>query len=483
MSSAKKIGLFACTGVVAGNMMGSGIALLPANLASIGGIAIWGWVISIIGAMSLAYVYARLATKNPQQGGPIAYAGEISPAFGFQTGVLYYHANWIGNLAIGITAVSYLSTFFPILNNPVSQGSSMIKTFRFALLACGLVGGALTATAAPAVPVRVATVELAPHAEERAIPGRVEAIRAVDIRARTEGVIVQRHFQDGQYVTEGDLLFTLDDAQPRAALALAQAELKSAEASLRQSQQLLTRYERLINNHSISRNDVDTARMQRDVAAAAVQQAKARVEAQQIVLSYTQIAALVTGRVGHSAFHVGTLVNSSSGVLVDIVQLDPVRVSFALDEAAFFSKTGQHADIHALKQAWLAQIEVDGKRRDGVLTSIDNRIDARTGSVAVRAEFANPQHRLLPGGSVTILFRPQELPSRVMVPAAAVQQDPQGFFSWVLKPDHTAGQRRLTLAGQQGQQFAVEKGLQAGEQVITDGAQRLREGAAVQVLN
>ena len=96
MSSAKKIGLFACTGVVAGNMMGSGIALLPANLASIGGIAIWGWIISIIGAMSLAYVYARLATKNPQQGGPIAYAGEISPAFGFQTGVLYYHANWIG---------------------------------------------------------------------------------------------------------------------------------------------------------------------------------------------------------------------------------------------------------------------------------------------------------------------------------------------------------------------------------------------------
>ncbi|WP_316419657.1 efflux RND transporter permease subunit [Klebsiella pneumoniae] len=277
----------------------------------------------------------------------------------------------------------------------------MIKTFRFALLACGLVGGALTATAAPAVPVRVATVELAPHAEERAIPGRVEAIRAVDIRARTEGVIVQRHFQDGQYVTEGDLLFTLDDAQPRAALALAQAELKSAEASLRQSQQLLTRYERLINNHSISRNDVDTARMQRDVAAAAVQQAKARVEAQQIVLSYTRIAAPVTGRVGHSAFHVGTLVNSSSGVLVDIVQLDPVRVSFALDEAAFFSKTGQHADIHALKQAWLAQIEVDGKRRDGVLTSIDNRIDARTGSVAVRAEFANPQHRLRPGASAS----------------------------------------------------------------------------------
>ena len=126
MASSKKIGIIACTGVVAGNMMGSGIALLPANLASLGSIAIWGWVISIIGAMSLAYVYARLATKNPQQGGPIAYAGEISPAFGFQTGVLYYHANWIGNLAIGITAVSYLSTFFPALNNPVPAGIACI---------------------------------------------------------------------------------------------------------------------------------------------------------------------------------------------------------------------------------------------------------------------------------------------------------------------------------------------------------------------
>ncbi len=111
MSSVKKIGLFACTGVVAGNMMGSGIALLPANLASIGSIALWGWGISLLGAVSLAYVYARLAIRNPQQGGPIAYAGEISPAFGFQTGVLYYHANWIGNLAIGITAVSTFLRF------------------------------------------------------------------------------------------------------------------------------------------------------------------------------------------------------------------------------------------------------------------------------------------------------------------------------------------------------------------------------------
>ncbi|WP_108649504.1 cadaverine/lysine antiporter [Dongshaea marina] len=126
MNSAKKIGLIACTGVVAGNMMGSGIALLPANLASIGSVSIYGWIIALIGAISLAYVYARLATKNPQEGGPIAYAGEVSPILGHQTGILYYHANWIGNLAIGITAVSYLSVFFPALNSPVAAGIATI---------------------------------------------------------------------------------------------------------------------------------------------------------------------------------------------------------------------------------------------------------------------------------------------------------------------------------------------------------------------
>ncbi|ENM8061150.1 cadaverine/lysine antiporter [Vibrio vulnificus] len=127
-SNAKKIGLIACTGVVAGNMMGSGIALLPSTLASVGSISIFSWAICIVGALSLAFVFARLATKNPQEGGPIAYAGEVSPVFGFQTGVLYYHANWIGNLAIAITGVSYLSVFFPVLNDPIPAGLATIAS-------------------------------------------------------------------------------------------------------------------------------------------------------------------------------------------------------------------------------------------------------------------------------------------------------------------------------------------------------------------
>ena len=141
MSGPKKIGLITCIAIVAGNMMGSGIALLPASLAKIGSVAIWGWIIAAIGALSLAYVFARLATNNPQTGGPIAYAGEVAPILGHQTSILYYHANWIGNLAIAITAVAYLSVFFPVLNNLVPAAiTSIAMVWLFTFV--NLLGGA-----------------------------------------------------------------------------------------------------------------------------------------------------------------------------------------------------------------------------------------------------------------------------------------------------------------------------------------------------
>ncbi|SNY62600.1 efflux RND transporter periplasmic adaptor subunit [Enterobacter sp. CC120223-11] len=359
----------------------------------------------------------------------------------------------------------------------------MNKTLRHALLACGLAVCTLGTAMASAIPVRLVTVEQTSHAAERQIPGRIEAIHTVAIRARTEGVIEKMHFREGQYVNAGDLMFELDSASQRAALSLAQAEQKSAEASLRQAQQLLARYESLKNSQAISRNDVDTARMQRDVAAAAVEQAKARVQTQTIALSYTRITSPVTGRVGHTSMHQGSLINPASGVLVEVVQLDPVRIAFALDEQTFWQKSGQHVDISDLKAAWLPQIQLNGERASGTLTSVDNRIDPRTASVTLRAEFANPQHRLLPGGSVDIWLRPQEEQPTLMIPAAAVMQDASGFFAWAVDGNGLAQQKRLKLGAQQGQQFTVLDGLTSGERIVTEGAQRLRNGVAVQPLS
>ncbi|MFH1652942.1 MAG: amino acid permease [Pseudomonadota bacterium] len=131
----KKMGLFTCSAVVAGNMMGSGIALLPSNLAAIGSITIISWAIAILGALSLAYVFAKLGTTNPQEGGPIAYSEEVAPILGYQAGTLYFHANWIGNLAIAITGVTYLSVFFPALTDPIMGGIATIAiVWIFAIL-------------------------------------------------------------------------------------------------------------------------------------------------------------------------------------------------------------------------------------------------------------------------------------------------------------------------------------------------------------
>jgi RND family efflux transporter MFP subunit len=165
-------------------------------------------------------------------------------------------------------------------------------------------------------------VEQTAHAAERQIPGRIEAIHTVELRAHgrrdRQNPLPRRAVRE-----KGDVLFELDDAEPRAALRLAQAEVKSAEATLRQAQQQLSRFESLGSSNAISRHDVDNARMQRDVASAALEQAKARLDARNVTLSYTRITSPIDGRVGHSSFHVGSLVNPASGVLVEVVQLDP----------------------------------------------------------------------------------------------------------------------------------------------------------------
>lgn len=126
VATIKKIGLFTAIGIVVGNMMGSGIALLPADMAAIGSITIISWAIAFIGSLALAYIFARLGMVDPKQGGLVAYSGQIAPILGFQTGLMYWSANWIGNLAIAVTGISYLSVFFPILKSTIPSGIAVI---------------------------------------------------------------------------------------------------------------------------------------------------------------------------------------------------------------------------------------------------------------------------------------------------------------------------------------------------------------------
>jgi RND family efflux transporter MFP subunit len=219
--------------------------------------------------------------------------------------------------------------------------------------------------------------------------------------------------------------------------------------------------------------------VQRDVASAALEQAKARLDARNVTLNYTRITSPIDGRVGHSNFHAGSLVNPASGVLVEVVQLDPIRIAFALEEGAFATKAGQHADISAMKQAWQVFIDSNGQRIRGELTSVDNRIDPRTASVMLRAGFANPRHQLLPGGNVNVTLRPaSEQPVLTLPPPRSSRM----ATVLCLSADGNAEKRPLKIAGQIGQ-FQIASGVKPGERAITDGAQRVQPGAAVQILN
>ncbi|TKI05499.1 efflux RND transporter periplasmic adaptor subunit [Martelella alba] len=334
----------------------------------------------------------------------------------------------------------------------------------------------------PAVTVAVIEKRLPPHSLYYL--GRVEAIKAVDIITRTEGFIAKQDFNDGQMVKAGDILFEIDPALHQAAVAQAEAQLDSARVAARHAQLNLTRLQRLGDQRSVSRADVDAAQAQRDGADAAQAQAQANLRIQQLQLGYTRIAAPFAGRIGHSHFSIGSLVNPASGSLVHLVQLDPIRVAIAINERDYLEAAGRpHVDADNLADSgYTPRLQLaDGRQyaESGVFESVDNRIDGRTGTVTVRARFPNPRHLLLPGGVVNVSLTSEHVTPVVLAPIAALQQNRQGFFVLLVDKRDQVEVRPVKLGGQFDQEYEITQGLAAGDRVIIEGLQRVRPGMAV----
>jgi len=204
----------------------------------------------------------------------------------------------------------------------------MIKPLLSRLMALCLLVAAAPLFAAPLPAVTVAVIEQSQPERTLHYLGRIESIQTVEVKTRTEGFIANRLFTDGQMVNAGDLLYEIEPALHHSAVAQAQAQLDSATASANLAQVNLTRLQQLGNNRAVSRADIDAAAAERDTTRAAVAQARAMLDTQKLQLSYTRIYAPIAGRIGHSRFHVGSLINAASGTLVNIVQLDPIRVRY-----------------------------------------------------------------------------------------------------------------------------------------------------------
>jgi membrane fusion protein (multidrug efflux system) len=313
---------------------------------------------------------------------------------------------------------------------------------------------------------------------------RVEAIQAVDIRARVTGFLRSVEFRDGQEVKAGDTLFEIEPDQLEASVTSARAQVQRAEATRTSAERTLGRNRDLFARNTVSKAVLDDAQAGFDVAAADVQVAQAALNTAELNLSYASIKAPISGSIGRATFTVGNLVGPDSGSLARIVSLDPVRVAFTLTEGLLVTVRQQEAggstvDPNALK---LSLRLANGTEYDqpGRIEFVENEVDPQTGTVAARAIFPNPHHVLIPGQFVTLSVEEKNIPSLPVVPQAAVLQDREGRFIYLLGKDNTVSQRRIETGARVGNGWAVTAGLNGGEQVVVQGIQRLVDGMTVQ---
>jgi len=355
---------------------------------------------------------------------------------------------------------------------------------------------------APTAPpqVETAAVALAPVTAESRFVGTVQAIQQVDLVARLEGFLDEIAFTQGSFLKAGDIAFRIEKDTFQAALESAQANAQAAvageagaQATLKDANLTLARQQALLKSNTVSQATVDQAQAQRDTAAAQVKQAQAQiaqanaqVRTAELNLSFTDIIAPISGRIGVVQVTVGNLVSASTGPLATIVQTDPIRVAFSISDRDYLRV------VEILKPNDQNIVPPPGEFRPtltlsdgtaysepGKMSFINNIIDQSTGTIAVYAEFPNPHQQLVPGQFVTISVLAGEPKSLPIVPAVAVQRDQEGPYLFTLDQENRAVIRRITLGQRVGVNWAVTSGLAAGEVIIVSGIQRIRPGIVV----
>ncbi|HZP87398.1 MAG TPA: efflux RND transporter periplasmic adaptor subunit [Burkholderiales bacterium] len=333
------------------------------------------------------------------------------------------------------------------------------------------------ATPAPA-PVTVASVE------RRTVPltvtaiGNVLPIESVAVRPRIDGQIVAVHVTDGQEVRKGQRLFDLDARYLQAQLKQLEAQEARDRALLTHARSLEARYVELQSRGFVSEEALTQARTSREAAEATVAGDRAAVETARVQLSYTRIDAPINGRVGRIHLPVGNIVRAAdSEPLLVINKLSPIYVSFAVPERYL-------SQVKAAQGAKPLPVTVrhENDPNDpvtGRLSFIDNAVDQQTGTIRLNATFANEDRRLWPGQFVTATMVLAEQPNALVVPSQAIQNGPNGPYVYVVKQDHSADLRSVSIERTEGTQAVIAKGLQPGELVVTSGQLRLTPGAKV----
>ena len=309
----------------------------------------------------------------------------------------------------------------------------------------------------------------------------IEPVQEVMVRTEVSGYIEAIHFREGAVVNEGDLLISIDPKPYQAMVEVRKAELASAQAELTNAEKYLRRVKEA-GGRSISQSDVDRAEAMHLKAVAGIKQAEANLNLAQIDLDYAEIRAPISGRIGAARMTKGNYVDTSSGALARIIQMDPVRVVFSMTDRAYLDirQKVQAGEVESLD----AQVKLPNGTvlpMIGKLDFQDNAMNADTGTLAIRYLFDNPAEMLVSGGYVTLMLGRSDRPMGIRIPQKAVLVDQDGSYVLTATEEGQIGVMRVALGKTIGTDIEVVSGLNAGDRVVVEGVQKVQPGMPAMV--
>lgn len=357
-------------------------------------------------------------------------------------------------------------------------------------LCLGLPGGLFltacsgTKAAGPAAPGTPVVPVLAATVEEKDVPVQVQAIGSVEsystvaVKTQITGELTGVFFREGQEVKKGELIFTLDKRPFEAVLKQAQSTLAKDQAQAEMARVQARRYAVLMKDGVVAKEQYDQMQSSADALDAAVEADQAAVENARVQLIYCSIDSPINGRVGSLLIHQGNMIKANDVPLVNINQIQPIRVAFTVPEQ-YLAEIKRFAANGKLSVQ--VSIPNDSKPATGKLSFIDNTVDPTTGTIKLKGEFANTDRRLWPGQFVDVVLTLHTQPNAIVVPSQAVNTGQQGQYVFVIKPDMTVETRPVAVNRTTKGQSVIDKGLGPGERVVTDGQLRLVPGSRVQI--
>ncbi len=344
----------------------------------------------------------------------------------------------------------------------------------------------------PPPPATVSVVTVAPAAITLSteLPGRLEASRIAQVRARTAGIVLQRVFKEGGDVKAGEVLFRIDPAQFQAAYDSANAAVAKADANLAQANLKVKRYKPLLAAQAVSQQEYDDAVTAQEQATADLATAKAARTNANLTLGYATVTSPISGRVSRALVTEGALVGQGEATpMATVQQIDPIYVTITqsstellqLQKAMANGKLQRAGNGGSKSEAKVTLMTEDGQLypHSGKLLFSDVSVDESSGAVSMRAEFPNPNRTLLPGMYVRARLEQGVDNAAITVPQQAIVRSPEGSSVWIVGSDNKVQSQPVTATANQGQNWIVSSGLKGGERIIVEGFQKAKPGAPV----